>query len=126
MLRRQCNTKIVALCLEQLLGLLALRGGLRPQILQRGRIATLTGLSRRLHLRLELLAKCLVLRLVLAVDVLDIGLLSVAERDSLEQHLLHRARAKATPAAVLPSTVLRLARPGHPGLGLGRLLSRRN
>ena len=56
-LRRQCGAEIVALCVEQLLGLLALRRRLLPRCLERGRVATLTSVSRRLHLRLELLSE---------------------------------------------------------------------
>jgi len=57
MLRRQRNAEVVALRFKQLLRLLALRGRLRPQSFHSGRIATLTGLSSSLHLRLELLAQ---------------------------------------------------------------------
>src|SRR5689334_12016293 len=126
MLGRQRPAKIVPLGFEQLLRLLALRRRLRPQIFQSGRVATLAGLSGRLHLRLELLAKRLHLRLVLRVNVLDVGFLSVAERDSFEELLLHGARTEATTAEMLPRAVLRgaLMRPGR--RSLGRLLSRRD
>src|SRR4051812_13030637 len=64
-LRFERVAEIVPLGLEQLSALLALRRRGVPQILQSRRVATLTGLTRLLQLRLGLLAERLHLRGVL-------------------------------------------------------------
>src|SRR5690348_13301466 len=114
--RRQRRADFGLLALAELGQLVERRLVLRECRPRRSRVALLACGPRFLHRRLHLLTQRLGLRRVLAVDVLDLRLLGVAQLDSTEQATLD-ARTGAHAALHLMATLLSALLRGSLGSG---------
>jgi hypothetical protein len=83
--RSQRSAKLVTLRGEQLLGLLALAGGLLPKLLESRGVTALTRVTCRLKLWLRLLAQGFHLRRVLRPNRFEVRFFRVAQCDAFEQ-----------------------------------------